>query len=463
MKFLLITFLMSFTFLSFANVQRANSEEGIIRFEYKLINRDLKPVDITFYFTLPANNERQEILYIYPEPGYKRIKTDSYGNRIVIYEEKNMKPGEVRNHGWIAHVKTYAVVYNKGTKIHKLSEKERRLYLKDKENYRINDPIVIEIKNKIVNDGDSDYNKALSLYKYLITNINYYRDDKWEPAPDILKNKKGSCSEFNYTLVSLLRAANIPARYTGSFTLRDSKTTKYDKYTQEDAVFHRWTEVFLSHYGWIPFDASRGSGSFKRSTNYLDYVGRLPAGALQSYRGDGGKDNLLKWDYISTYRTRKGVLIRDIPVSYFISFRRVKGSLQKSISKVRSLIKSGLSKDKLFELLKNPIDRSVLFLFKNAIKSKAYPDLIRELIKIGHPEAVYYSLYSNHIKAELPYLLNFAVLTDDFLKKSIGKYLNESKWDWQLFEYWWRKARPYVKYDKKLKLFVLKKKNINIY
>ncbi len=29
----------------------------------------------------------------------------------------------------------------------------------------------------------------------------YYRDDKWEPAPDILKNMKGSCSEFNYTLV----------------------------------------------------------------------------------------------------------------------------------------------------------------------------------------------------------------------------------------------------------------------
>jgi len=466
MKFLFICVFVLMSVSSYAlvqNVQKANSEEGIMRLELRIINRAKKPENVTFYFTLPANNERQDIMSVYPEPGFKKITKDKYGNKIVIYEEKNMLPGEIRSHGWIAHVKTFAVVYHKGVKPYKLSNEDRLLYLKDGENYQINAPIVKKIKNQIIKSEHSSYDKAISIYKYLISNITYYRDDKWEAAPDILKNKKGSCSEFNYTLVSLLRASGIPARYTGAFTIRDFNTTKYDKYTQEDAVFHRWTEAFLPAYGWIPFDASRGSGSVKRSTNYLDYVGRLPASALQSYRGDGDKENLLGWDYISNSRTEHGGKLRDIPVGYYISFRRTSGSLKESINRVQGAIKSGLNRVVIAKILKNPVDRSVLFLLRNSIKPTFYPILIEELINIGHPSAIYYSLYSNHIKKDIPYMLNYAVFTDDFLTKSISKFLNSNKTDWQMFEYWWRKARPYVKFDKENKVFILTKKNINIY
>jgi len=401
MKFISFILIFFLSILSFAVVEKANSEEGIMRFEYRVINRSTETENINFYFTLPRNNERQEVFLVYPEPGFKKIMRDKYG--------------------------------------------------------------ILNIKNNIIKKNDTNYNKALLIYKYLINNIKYYRDDVWEPAPDVLKHKQGSCSEFNYTLVSLLRASGIPARYTGAFTIKPSKTTKYDKYIQEDAVFHRWTEVFTLDYGWVPFDASRGSGSIRRSGNYLDYVGRIPAGALQTYRGDGGKDNMLRWDYISNARSSSGSKIKDIPVGYYISFKKTYGSLEESIVKVKKAVKPKLTEENIAKLLKNPIDRETLFLFKNYIKKDMYPIMIKELIKIGHPEAIYYSLYLNHLKLKKSDSLKYSNFTEKFLMDSIKKFLNTEKWDWYKFEYWWRKARPYVKFDKKSNLFVLTKKDINIY
>ncbi len=462
MKYFVVSIaLLLISFSGLADVEKANVEEGIMRFEYRIINRSSKAETITFYLSLPQDNERQEIQFLYPEPGYKKIKKDRYGNRIAVYVEKNMQPGEVRTHGWMAHVKMYAAVYEKYDKKQKLKKKRHKLYLMDKENYRINDPNIRKLRHQIVRKGDSDFQKAMAIYKYLINNIEYYRDDKWEPAPDILKNRKGSCSEFNYTLVSLLRASGIPARYTGSLSIRQQDVTEYDGNIHEDAVFHRWTEVFTPDYGWIPFDASRGSGSIKRFGNYYDLVGRLPSGALQTYRGDGGADNMLKWDYTATARSNGE--FRDIPVAYYIPIKKEQGNLEARVKEITGLLKSGTLVDELPRLLKRSLDREVLFFFRGQIDPTAYPALVKGLLKVGHPSAIYFSLLAHHRNIQMPYLLNFALFSDAALKKHISRYLNLEKWDWQLFEYWWRKARPFVKFCKKSQHFVLTKQDINIY
>ena len=61
----------------------------------------------------------------------------------------------------------------------------------------------------------SDNQKTLAIFEYLITNLTYSRDDKWDSAPEVLQKKRGSCSEFNYAFIALLRACGIPCRYTG--------------------------------------------------------------------------------------------------------------------------------------------------------------------------------------------------------------------------------------------------------
>ena len=93
------------------HIQKANPVERCVRFEYRIINRSDRTQDVDLYLSLPRDNERQEISFLYPEPGYREIITDNYGNRIAHYIEKQVKPGEMRSHGWIAAAHMDAVVY----------------------------------------------------------------------------------------------------------------------------------------------------------------------------------------------------------------------------------------------------------------------------------------------------------------------------------------------------------------
>jgi transglutaminase-like putative cysteine protease len=450
-------------FLLIGEVKRGNFEEGILRFEYRIINKSDKVQDVKYFLSLPRSNMRQEVIFIYPEPGYQKIIKDKYKNPIVLYLEKDMQPGEVRTHGWITHIKMFAADYIKGQHLSVLSKKDKKLYLRDKENYLINDPIITKIKNQIIKQPDSAYNKAVSVYKYLIEKVRYYRDDVWDAAPQVLKKGEGSCSEYNYAFISLLRACAVPTRYSGGFVLRTSNRTKYDKTTYEDAVFHRWTEVFTGEYGWIPFDASRGSGSIKRFTNYFNYIKRMPAGIVQTYRGDGGKDSYLNWDYVSYGKGDIKKSLRAIPVFYYISTKNKKTSIKSDLKEVEDLLGRNFSFKELLEILNNPIKREVLFLLSGRIKHSSYPLLIKALCEVKHPAAIYYSIYSQYLKIKLPYFLHFSFMVDDYLEKEITKALKKEQWSWEQFEYWFRKARKEISFDKDVGEFILHNKNINLF
>ena len=270
------------------NLRKANSVERIARFECRVTNVSDRQQDITVYLPLPQANARQEVTSVHPCPGYKEILTDVYGNRIVHYVEKAMKPGEVRFLGWMAAVRTYATVSMPTTRPAELDAEQRDRYTRDSPMYQTTSQPVRELKDELTKDVTGDLDKAFACFSYLVTHITYVRDDKWDAASDVLRKKQGSCSEYSYTLLGLLRAAGIPCRYTGGFIVSLANKTKYDEKIHEDSVFHRWVEIHLQDYGWFPADASRGQGSAKRFGNYLDFWGRVPADSLQVYVGDGG-------------------------------------------------------------------------------------------------------------------------------------------------------------------------------
>lgn len=445
----------------YGEIQLGNKASGILRYEYRIINRLDTPQDVVFYLSLPQTNERQEVHFLYPEPGYAKIVNDSYGNPIAIYREKGLQPGEVRTHGWMASVTMKAAAFEPLAKEVTLKPGERKRYLLDRENYLIHSPAIKKLQKEIVPSSGSDYQKALAIFFYLITNIDYYRDDRWDTAPEVLERGQGSCSEYNYAFISLLRASGIPARYTGGFVLKTSNRTRYDDLTYEDAVFHRWTEVFLPNYGWTPFDASRGSGSVKRFDNCFNYVARIPSGTLQTYRGDGGKGSLVGWDYVSHAKGLTENSIRDISVFYYINTSP--GRLRPELKKITAAVKSGLSGESLAAITSDPLKREILFFQKNFWKPEMLPGLIPALIRAKHPSAVYFSIYALHKKIKIPEFLRFPFLCDQYLQDQISAALERNKWNWQKFEYWWRKARTDISYSPESKKFILHNKNINIY
>ncbi|MEJ2050446.1 MAG: transglutaminase-like domain-containing protein, partial [Calditrichota bacterium] len=98
-----------------------------------------------------------------------------------------------------------------------------------------------------------------------------------------------------FSFIALCRAAGLPARYVGSIVVRGDDASL-------DDVFHRWPEVYLPNYGWIPIDPEGGDRPLPR--DQAMYIGHLSNRFLITTQG-GGDSEYIGWYYNSyeTYNT----------------------------------------------------------------------------------------------------------------------------------------------------------------
>lgn len=441
-------------------VRRANSVERVARFEYVVTNTSKSAQSAKVYLPLPQANARQEVLAVVPMPGYENIIEDGYGNRIAVYNDQDMPPGEVRHHGWIAAVRTYAAVWERSTDIAPLSAEDQARYLCDRPNYQITSPVITSLRDSLIRPEMSDVEKVSAVFDYLVANFKYVRDSKWDPAPQVLQRKEGSCSEYTFSFVSLMRASGIPCRYTGGLVLSGERKTRYDEQIIEDAVFHRWAEVYLKDYGWFPVDGSRAGGDTRRFGNYLNNFGRLPSGSLQLYSGDGGDDSYLGWDYTSNI---KGAAKGAISTDALCFWSEAPGDkLKAAVDDVEAALAANLPPERLEALLKDRLTREVVLLMADRIDRTRYPNLVEGLLVVRHPSAVYYALTCDRLGVTLPVFLTFPHLVDDELRAEIIKHRAAGAWKWGSLEHWWRKARPQTSYVEPRGLFTLSERNLDL-
>lgn len=249
---------------------------------------------------LPANRDNQKILEDFSyniEP--EKIITDKWGQKTAFYEFKDIKPGEKKEIQVTSIFETcnirYFIYPEKVGSLKDIPKDIKKKYLKDDVKYQINHDVIQKTIKDVVGEEENPYWIMRKLHQYLIGHLHYVMDGYWDTAPTVITNGHGSCSEYTFVFIALCKAAGLPTRYVGS--VWDRKDLAY-----MDDVYHRWVEVYLPNYGWVPTDPTHGDRKSPRDQAFP--IGLVRNKALITTQSGGGSKTM-EWTYNSneTYIT----------------------------------------------------------------------------------------------------------------------------------------------------------------
>jgi sugar lactone lactonase YvrE len=277
--------------------RRTNERFAEVEFTSDLIN--FGPGTITaldLYLAEPVNRSSQEVLEISYAEQPDGFYTDKWDQRVAHFNESVVTAGERIITRMKVKAKIYEVTYNifpekVGLLIDIPADISAR-YLQDDEKYQLNDPVIKEAVTSVTAGQTNPYWISRDIFDYLREKLVYKRTGGWDIAPTVLKRGSGSCSEYAFVYIALCRAAGVPARYVGSVVVRGEEASF-------DYVYHRWVEVYLPGYGWIPVDPSGGDQELP--ADQADYFGHLSNRFLITTVG-GGNSEYLGWDYNSSQK-----------------------------------------------------------------------------------------------------------------------------------------------------------------
>jgi len=262
----------------------------------------VKTLDV--YLPLPENRDNQTLLApveFDTEP--VEIIEDKWGQKIAHFSYKDLEDYNLVRTGWKVKAKIYATEYliypEKVGTLDDIPKEIKDKFLGDGEKYLISDRYIKELAQKIAGNEKNTYWIARRIMEYLCKHLSYNLKPigGWNPAPVVLKRGTASCSEYSYCMIALCRALGAPIRYVGAVSRRGD-----DSWI--DNTFHRWVEVYLPPYGWIPFDANKADKNLPGDR--VLGVGNVSARYIITTENGGG-DKYLWFGYNYGYNwTSKG-------------------------------------------------------------------------------------------------------------------------------------------------------------
>ncbi|WP_462279722.1 transglutaminase domain-containing protein [Salinivirga cyanobacteriivorans] len=250
--------------------------------------------DLDIHLAIPTDRPNQDIEgEIDYSDGMTDKPEDHWGQKTAHYEQQNIEPGSRFKAQMTVDATLYEVRYfidpaNVGD-LEDVPEDIRNRYLANNEKYQFDHPIITRALETALQGETNPYWMARRLFNYLIDHMYYEMVGGWNTAPAVLERGNGSCSEYTFTYIAMCRAAGIPARYVGSVVIRGDDSSM-------DDVFHRWAEIYLPGYGWIPVDASRGDKKLLRDqAGSFGYLANRFVITTQS----GGGSETMEWTYNS--------------------------------------------------------------------------------------------------------------------------------------------------------------------
>ncbi len=252
--------------------------------------------DLRVYFAIPENLPQQQILSVSFEPEKPETVTDRWQQKFAFFHYQDI-PAEKRVQSkMVVEAKISAIDYfifpeDCGT-LKDIPDEIRQRYTADGSKYQLNHPYIQKTVREVVGDETNVYWMARRIFDFVRKKLEYKLEGGWNTAPVVLQRGTGSCSEYTFSFIALCRAAGIPARYVGSYVVRGDDASL-------DDVFHRWPEVYLPHYGWIPMDPQGGDRELPRDRAL--HIGHLSNRFLITTQG-GGDSRYMGW-YYDTYET----------------------------------------------------------------------------------------------------------------------------------------------------------------
>ncbi len=227
-----------------------------VRFTHSLHNRGPSgDVDARLYMCVGENDAHQKILKpISFFPGSITFVKDNWGQKFGFLKGK-IAPLKSIQQGYQLEVETrdlnYFILPDWVEPLDKIPSDIRKNYLVDGHKLKLDDPFLKQLVIKVVGDETNPFWIAFKIHRYLHLNMKYKMTGGWNAAPTILKRGNGSCSEFTFAYLAMARIAGLPARYEAGLVVRGDDGSM-------DRVYHRWIQVYIPPFGWIPVDPSRG-------------------------------------------------------------------------------------------------------------------------------------------------------------------------------------------------------------
>jgi transglutaminase-like putative cysteine protease/sugar lactone lactonase YvrE len=278
-----------------ATFLRSGERHGKVIFTHQVKN--FGPGMVTtadLHIAIPVNRDNQELA---GEPGFNMkptdFVTDRWGQQTAHFHFDNIKAGETKTVEMTTVATTWTVRYfilpDKVGSLAEIPADIKEKYLEDNEKFQLNHPVIQAALAGLGTEEKNPYWIMRNIFDYINANMYYEMTGGWNTAPTVLARGNGSCSEYTFVFISMCRAAGIPARYVGSVVVRGEDASM-------DDVFHRWAEVYLPGYGWIPVDPSGGDQDWPRSQAAA--IGAV-RGTLLITTQSGGDSETMGWTYNS--------------------------------------------------------------------------------------------------------------------------------------------------------------------
>jgi transglutaminase-like putative cysteine protease len=128
-----------------------------------------------------------------------------------------------------------------------------REYTAERSPHIVFTPEVKRIAAEAVGDATNPLERAQRVYRWVASHLPWCSEMEYSIIPNIsakgLAARTGDCGVQGLTFITLCRAAGVPARWQSGWQTK-----------QPNWNMHDWSEFYVEPWGWLPADASYGSG-----------------------------------------------------------------------------------------------------------------------------------------------------------------------------------------------------------